>query len=112
MRALIIDDSRVLRRLVGDMMRSFGFDVAEAVNGSGGLDQLVIDAVGELTNMVAGRAKTCLEELAMSISLPSVITGRNHLIEFPSNVPAICVAFSSPFGALCLEVGLIEQPQV
>ena len=40
MQALVIDDSRVLRRLVGDMMRSFGFDVAEAVNGSEGLDAL------------------------------------------------------------------------
>jgi two-component system chemotaxis response regulator CheY len=40
MHALVIDDSRVLRRLVGDMLRSFGFDVAEAVNGSEGLDAL------------------------------------------------------------------------
>jgi two-component system chemotaxis response regulator CheY len=40
MRALVVDDSRVLRRLLGDMLRSFGFDVAEAVNGSEALDQL------------------------------------------------------------------------
>jgi two-component system, chemotaxis family, chemotaxis protein CheY len=40
MRALIIDDSRVLRRLLGDMLRAFGFDVSEAVNGSEGLDVL------------------------------------------------------------------------
>lgn len=40
MRAMIIDDSRVLRRLLGDMLRHFGFDVCEAVNGSEGLDLL------------------------------------------------------------------------
>jgi chemotaxis protein CheX len=68
----------------------------------------VVDAVGELTNMIAGRAKTSLEELALSISLPSVILGRNHLIEFPSNVPALCVPFGSPLGPLCIEVGLVE----
>jgi two-component system, chemotaxis family, chemotaxis protein CheY len=40
MQALIIDDSRVLRRLLGDMLRQIGFDVLEAANGSEGLDQL------------------------------------------------------------------------
>lgn len=40
MRALIIDDSRVLRRLLGDMLRSLGFEVSEAVNGSEALDVL------------------------------------------------------------------------
>lgn len=41
MNALIVDDSRVLRRLLGDMLRGFGFDVREAANGSEGLEQLV-----------------------------------------------------------------------
>src|SRR5262245_9035793 len=40
MQALIVDDSRVLRRLLGDMLRQIGFDVLEAANGSEGLDQL------------------------------------------------------------------------
>jgi two-component system chemotaxis response regulator CheY len=40
MQALIVDDSRVLRRLLADMLRSIGFDVIEAANGSEGLDQL------------------------------------------------------------------------
>jgi two-component system chemotaxis response regulator CheY len=40
MRALIVDDSRVLRRLLGDMLRQIGFDVLEAANGREGLEQL------------------------------------------------------------------------
>jgi two-component system, chemotaxis family, chemotaxis protein CheY len=40
MQALIVDDSRVLRRLLGDMLRQIGFDVLESANGSEGLDQL------------------------------------------------------------------------
>jgi two-component system chemotaxis response regulator CheY len=38
--ALIVDDSRVLRRLLGGMLREIGFEVVEAANGSEGLDQL------------------------------------------------------------------------
>lgn len=33
MQALIVDDSRALRRILGDMLRQLGFDVAEAGNG-------------------------------------------------------------------------------
>jgi len=40
MNALVIDDSRVLRRLLGDMLRDIGFDVREAANGSEGLEML------------------------------------------------------------------------
>jgi chemotaxis protein CheX len=66
----------------------------------------VVDAVGELTNMVAGSAKSKLEELELSISLPNVITGSGHEIRFPSEVTPICIPFDSPWGPLTVEVGL------
>jgi len=66
----------------------------------------VIDAVGELANMVAGAAKAELSEYDLSISLPNVITGSQHDVRFPSNVTPICVPFESDFGPLMLEVGL------
>ena len=66
----------------------------------------VVDAVGELTNMVAGSAKSKLEELQLSISLPNVITGSGHEIRFPSEVTPICIPFESPWGPLTVEVGL------
>lgn len=74
------------------------------------LDDDVIDAVGEITNMVAGAAKAQLEEYELSISLPNVITGTGHEIRFPSEVKPICVPFSSPWGELTLEVGLTQAP--
>jgi two-component system chemotaxis response regulator CheY len=40
MHALIIDDSRALRRILGDMLRQLGVDVSEACNGREGLDAL------------------------------------------------------------------------
>jgi chemotaxis protein CheX len=68
----------------------------------------VADAVGELTNMIAGSAKARLEHLAMSVSLPSVITGKSHCIEFPKNVTPICIPFDCEWGSVTVEVGIIE----
>ncbi|WP_425615708.1 chemotaxis protein CheX [Anatilimnocola sp. NA78] len=68
----------------------------------------VVDAVGELANMVAGSAKAKLEEYQLSISLPSVVLGAGHIVRFPSDVTPICVPFTSPWGQLKIEVGLTE----
>jgi len=40
MHALVIDDSRALRRILGDMLRQLGFTVAEAADGKLGLEAL------------------------------------------------------------------------
>lgn len=76
------------------------------------INEDVIDAVGELANMVAGAAKAELEEYALVVSLPNVVTGKDHEIHFPSNVTPICIHFSSDWGPLALEVGLatIQNP--
>ena len=66
----------------------------------------VIDAVGELANMVAGQAKAELEEYELSVSLPSVITGAGHEVRFPSDVKPISVPFETDFGPMLLDVGL------
>ena len=75
------------------------------------VDADVIDAVGELTNMVAGAAKSQLEQYHLMVSLPNVVTGENHQIRFPSNVRPICVPFVTPWGPLTLEVGFAPVPQ-
>jgi len=71
----------------------------------------VIDAVGELTNMVAGAAKAELAEFDLMVSLPNVVTGEDHDIRFPSNVTPICVPFATDWGDLVLEVGLAPVPE-
>jgi two-component system chemotaxis response regulator CheY len=40
MHALVIDDSRALRRILGEMLRQLGFTVDEAGNGREGLEAL------------------------------------------------------------------------
>lgn len=68
----------------------------------------VTDAVGELANIIAGSAKAKLENLSLSVSLPTVITGKGHCIEFPSQVTPICIPFDSKWGPVTVEVGLTE----
>ncbi len=72
----------------------------------------VVDAVGELTNVIAGAGKAELEEYHLSSSLPNVITGRDHSIRFPSEAAPLCVQFESDWGPLALEVGfsLVTEP--
>ena len=72
------------------------------------IDDDVLDAVGELTNIIAGGAKAELEEYELAVSLPNVITGREHEIHFPSNVHPICIPFETDWGAMTLEVGLSQ----
>ncbi|MDX1964928.1 MAG: chemotaxis protein CheX [Pirellulales bacterium] len=72
------------------------------------LNNDVVDTIGELANMVAGSAKTELEQFAMSISLPSVIIGKNHTVAFPRGVTPIGIPFECDWGSLCLDVGLCE----
>lgn len=69
----------------------------------------VVDAIGELTNMIAGSAKAQLEHLAMSVSLPSVIMGKNHRVAFPGDIQPVVIPFESDWGPICVEVGLREQ---
>ncbi len=99
-------------RAVGTVVVSFSTQVAlkaastmlmtEATK----IDEEVLDAVGELTNMVAGAAKAELEEYSLSVSLPSVITGPAHEVHFPSEVTPIGIAFDTDWGPISLEVGL------
>lgn len=97
--------------VVLELDREVALRATEAMTGEAptGLDADVIDVVGELTNMVAGHAKSKLEQLAMSITLPSVVTGPNHCVSFPQGVTVIGIPFTCDWGALCVEIGLVER---
>jgi chemotaxis protein CheX len=74
-----------------------------------GLNSVVVDAVGEITNMIVGAAKSQLAQYELSVGLPSVICGKNHSIGFPSNSTPILLPFKSPIGPVCVEVGLADE---
>jgi chemotaxis protein CheX len=63
------------------------------------------DAIGELTNMIAGSAKKDLGCVA-SITVPSVVIGTGHVIARLSDVPCIVIPCSTPVGEFAVEVNI------
>jgi chemotaxis protein CheX len=101
-------------RAVGTVVLSISREVAisatEAMLGErpDGLNADVVDAIGEVTNMIGGSAKAELEQFAMTLSLPNVISGKNHTVAFPSGATPISIPFTCEWGSVCLDVGLCE----
>jgi len=58
----------------------------------------VVDAVGELVNIIAGNVKQELEEaFKLVISLPAIVKGKEHSINWPdSQTRIICIPFTVP----------------
>lgn len=73
-----------------------------------GLNSDVTDAVGELANMIAGAAKTKFASSALSIGLPTVVCGKDHLVTFPSQSTPMSLPFDSDLGSICVEIGLAD----
>lgn len=75
------------------------------------IDNDVVDAIGELINMIAGSTKKVFSEksLRFKISIPNVIVGKGHKIKRPSNVPCIGVFFYVGNERFTVEVALKES---
>jgi chemotaxis protein CheX len=71
------------------------------------LDAQVVDAVGEVTNMIAGAAKSQLEQLELNLGLPTVLVGHAASVGFPSRAVPISIPFTSPLGSMVVEVGIV-----
>ncbi|MBI5017385.1 MAG: chemotaxis protein CheX [Deltaproteobacteria bacterium] len=77
----------------------------------GTVDEQVIDAVGELANIVAGGAKRVLSEAGylLTISIPSVVVGTSHVIARPTATPCFEIPFETPQGPFCVELCLKSE---
>jgi chemotaxis protein CheX len=73
------------------------------------IDDMVTDMVGELTNMVTGGTKKILSEKGywFDMAIPSVISGKDHVVIHKSENPVVVVPFSTDaenfFVELCFE---------
>ena len=69
------------------------------------IDDSVVDAVGELTNMVAGGAKAKLEENGFDFDLtrPTILQGDEEVLH-PYVGPTIFLVFDTELGDLALEI--------
>ena len=71
------------------------------------IDARVVDAIGEMTNVIAGGATAHLEHLQLSLGLPTVILGRLTRIAFPSRATPIAIPFRSQLGPVVVEIGIV-----
>jgi chemotaxis protein CheX len=62
------------------------------------------DAIGELTNMVAGCAKKEFEGMRVGISLPSVVVGKDHSVLQASSAVAVVIPCETQHGPVFVEV--------
>lgn len=61
------------------------------------------DALGELTNMIAGAAKKDIGRAA-SISVPTVVMGKGHVVASPSDTVCLTVPCVTPLGNFSLDI--------
>jgi chemotaxis protein CheX len=64
------------------------------------------DAVGELTNMISGDARKRLqnEQMTISASIPSVVTGKDHTIKHVLGTSSIVIPFTTADGSFVVDV--------
>ncbi|MDR2161200.1 MAG: chemotaxis protein CheX [Desulfovibrio sp.] len=69
------------------------------------------DAVGEMTNIVSGRARAGLQSIGLTLSgsTPTVIVGDGHTIRHISQSPVIAIPFTTPWGGFTVEF-CFEEP--
>jgi len=98
-------------KLIGNMVLSFDQPCILEIVSAMLMDQFdkvtpdVVDAVGELTNMITGGAKMQLVELGykFEMSTPMMITGMNVEISQLTKVPIIVVPFDTLSGRFVIE---------
>jgi len=71
--------------------------------------QVMIDAIGEMANIVAGNAKQYIEGFNILISLPNVVIGKAHKLHSTKESLSLLVPFQSQSGQFALEVAIKEN---
>jgi chemotaxis protein CheX len=95
---------RLTHVLIGKLLEGTGVDVSD----DGERRALEGGLVGELTNIIAGRATTAITGVDIEIAPPVVIRGPNHKIGWPAIAPVIQMGFKLPSGGfevdLCMKL--------
>ncbi|ETR74197.1 MAG: Chemotaxis protein CheX [Candidatus Magnetoglobus multicellularis str. Araruama] len=70
------------------------------------LDNEVMDAVGEIANMISGQARQALESAGKVLyaAVPTMIKGKDHTISHRTTAAIMAVPFKTEYGAFTIEV--------
>ncbi|MEM7230059.1 MAG: chemotaxis protein CheX [Planctomycetota bacterium] len=95
--------------VAGRAVVSFPAEVAiELVKAYLGMDEVpeevITDCVGELANVIVGRAKSALEQYQIAITPPTVVFGSNFRLSDQSGATCISIPCTSGIGPVQLEV--------
>jgi chemotaxis protein CheX len=101
----------------GAVILSFPFDLAKLVFQKMTGDQdasdikAVADAIGELANMIAGGAKAPLSEMGLNIqiSIPTVVSGHDHMVSVKSTGPCIVVPFEMEGKTFWVQISMVDS---
>ncbi len=68
----------------------------------------IVDAVGELTNMICGGAKATLSKLnhKFDLATPTMVVGKGIEISYYTDFPTIVIPFSTEHGDFVIEANL------
>ena len=69
--------------------------------------ELLVDGVGEFTNVIVGAAKDKLD-LPLEIEIPEVIAGPRSDVEFPAGSKPMRIMFGSDLGPLLIDFGFVQ----
>ncbi len=72
------------------------------------MDGDVLDAVGEVTNMISGGARAKLSEMGVDLdmAIPTIISGKGHELTQITEYPIIVVPFETEAGSFFVEACL------
>ena len=72
------------------------------------LNDEVRDAVGELTNMISGDARRKLQKhgYAIRAAIPSIVSGKDHIIKHHHQGPCVALPFTTPNGEFTVEINV------
>jgi len=75
------------------------------------IDHDVIDAVGELTNIICGGAKANLAKMGLNFNLatPTMVSGKGAEIHYPATAPIVVIPFKTSSGDFVLEASLADR---
>jgi len=70
------------------------------------VDEMVLDSMGEMANMIAGKGKRDLSQYELQLGLPDVVVSQGDLLHFYRYAEHYAVPFNTDIGECVLEIGL------
>ncbi|MCJ8344568.1 chemotaxis protein CheX [bacterium] len=100
-------------RVIVDMSQATAIKFAEIMNMEeiGEFNDLVKSSMGEIGNMISGRAISKLQNEGgdFNITPPTLFEGENMIVSTPNALPIIVVPLSVPFGHIDVNLALTHR---